>query len=181
MRQCCPENYAPRKANVEYKYIHLHQLAQGIKIPVESLGEYPPLWYSDNITLTIRRKGVSKDCEEVVYYAHARDNHTLHFLFDKRFQALCRGRYEGIVSVDCYDIPCRLDFNIGQNLCLANDITVYAHEIEPIETLECYPNPDCCDVCELREPCGCDEGLCQTSIPMDNKVINLNDILLEGM
>lgn len=162
--------------NIRYKYVEMPPLATGINLNLENLGSSAAIvWYTDEVTLTIRKKGCgskqqSSECGEnggdLVYDADTidMDNAQVGFLFDDEFWKLCRGRYEAIITVGCNELSCRLDFCIGQKICV-DDIEVSS--ISEIDARS-YPSPDCCEEDCEAPPKGCitqRHNVCGDSIP----------------
>lgn len=145
--------------NVRYKYIDMPPLATGISLSLVKLGsKHNMVWYSDDIKITIQKKGCASDCEKALEYTATeinQDTKVATFAFDEEFFKLCRGRYEAIVTIGCYDLVCRLDFSIGQSICIGDADISFTEETDGSE----YTDPNCCNICEKPKPCPCRSNL----------------------
>lgn len=170
---CCRKSYFCKASvngcsfgNVRYQYVTIPPRTNALKINLANLGSLSPItWYSDDITLKIQKKGCSDSCAEaLVYNAETLDvsMSEVDFVFDEKFLALCRGRYEGIITIGCYELACRLDFSIGQNICV--DSIEPTFDSDPDARTE--PDPDCCNETEdtvSTQSCG-EHSVCGDSI-----------------
>lgn len=183
MKPCCAnsrQNYSePKKAgsNVRYKYVTVPPLTKGIKLDIISLNSpYGPVWYSHDVTLTIKKKGCVDDCYSALTYTAATiSDNNISFVFDEEFLSLCRGRYEGIVCIGCETLNCRIDFHVGQYLCIGKaspEQKLAQDGVTPITDALDIVNPNCCLKCEKEKPCGCfdatkQDTMCGNSLSCD--------------
>lgn len=175
MNSCCSKsrlNYNSAKGknrNVRYKYITVPPLTKGLKLDISSLNTtYGVVWYSYDVTLTVKKKGCSDSCDtSLVYSADVINDNSVSFIFDEEFLKLCRGRYEGLISIGCETINCRLDFHVGQYLCISNikpEQQTAQDGVTPIVDALDIANPNCCVKCEQEKPCGCFDATQQNSM-----------------
>lgn len=165
-RTCC-ENYSKQPlpmsmgtkgvpVNTRYKHMSMPPMVQGLSLNINSMGGQDVAWYSEDVNLTIRKRGCTTDCaEELNYCSSVREANKVYFIFDEKYYGLCRGRYEGIVTIGCYELPCRLDFRIGQQLCFDDVHILSSDKEEFIMSAADLPDPNCCETCEQPKPCGC--------------------------
>lgn len=130
--------------NVRYIYTTLPPLSTGMNLKVSSLSGSSVVWYSDDVSVRFQKRGCGSSCQEAIEYKSSavdRATSLVTFTFDDRFLNLCRGRYEAIFTVGCYELPCRLDFKIGQTLCV-EDV-----DVSFIDTVNAddYQDPSCCE------------------------------------
>lgn len=187
-RGCCPttsrflnnEVNGCAPGNVRYQYIDVPPLASGLTFSLANLGSTNPIvWYSTDVTLTIQKKGCKTSCDDALVYEADTidmDNYLVTFLFDEKFYELCRGRYEGIITIGCNELSCRLDFKRGQRLCVS-DVEVQAL---PDIDATAYPDPDCCDdVCPDEPNTECVDfrkrhSICGDSVPCAPEEIKID-------
>ena len=158
MKCCETKERSSENKNIRYKRVKISQITRGIKFDITSM-DSSVIWYEDKVSLCIRQRGCSDD-KGITYECYGIQDNTAYFLFDQKFYELCRGRYEGIVTVGCKELICRLDFNIGQNLCFDNVDKIPYKDIDP----KMAKDPDCCEKCEEPKPCGCFDASKQTSM-----------------
>lgn len=180
---------ARRKNSTRYKYLRLPPLTKGLKIDIVSLNtNYGVVWYSHEVTIAITKKGCASDCETALTYAAVliTDNN-VSFVFDRAFMELCKGRYEGTISIGCNELPCKLDLTIGQQLCFGTPIaeqSVATDGVTPIVDALDITDPSCCTKCDTVKPCGCYDAtqqntMCGNSLPCTPEEIEFDFTVAE--
>ena len=175
---------AKLKNSTRYKYLTLPPLTKGLKLDIVSLNtSYGVVWYSYDVTIAISKKGCTSDCETVLTYdATLINDNSVTFVFDQKFMELCKGRYEGTISIGCNELPCKLDLTIGQQLCFGMPTAEQSLEVDgitPVIDALDIKDPSCCVKCEQPKPCGCRDNnkqhaVCSNSFPCTPQELDIS-------